>query len=98
VVWCTNVDLKAHLNNPWGTFSVYSHYIPFHGKNGEHSMYVLWTLLIIMVLLLAFHEFLPGSLNKLPDYSWAKIVRDIGNRFLTTISSAADTLLLHARE
>ena len=45
-------------------------------------MYVLWTLLIIMVglTLLAFHEFLPGSLNKLHDYSQAKIVRDIGTR------------------
>jgi len=60
------------MGNFFSVFSLYS----FRGKNGEHSIF-LWTLLIIMVPLLAFYEFLPGSLNKLPDYktNQAKIVR-----------------------
>jgi len=54
-----------HLNNPMGELFQCALILFPLAVRMWNSMYILWTLLIIMVPLLAFHEFLPGSLNKL---------------------------------
>ena len=53
----------------------------FDDKNGDLSVYVLRTLLIITVPLSAFRKFCPGSLKRLPDVRVCVCWRQMPSRY-----------------